>query len=84
VNATGDSVSVAFTASGGIARTVEMHWWPGDMRALQDGDEYRMTLAAPDGSRAFGISQTVTYSASFPNGRECDGAGCRHAEIVAD
>jgi hypothetical protein len=84
VGMTGDSISLFFTASGGRARGLEAHWWPGSAAAMKDGDEYRLTLEAPDGSEVLAIQESVTYTESFPNGRECAETACRHAEIMAD
>lgn len=49
---------------------------------FHDGDVYRFTITAEDGSQAFDATATaVTYAASYPNGVPCDIDACLWANL---
>lgn len=63
-------------------------WFPIDVRVngsgaypygLVDGDRYVLRVIASNGDKLAETSATVTYTESYPNGKECDRYACRQA-----
>lgn len=50
-------------------------------RYFQDGDRYKVSITAADGTTLFLVDQAVTYHRFYPNGPECD-PGCKGAALT--
>lgn len=46
-----------------------------------NGDRYRVTVVAADGTKLFDAEKTVTYDEYYPNGADCDPEPCRRVAI---
>jgi hypothetical protein len=71
----------AFIRRSGEGFELEVEYWPWRQAELRDGDQFSVTARDTAGGTVFSVSQTVTYSESYPNGKECDVVPCRHAAI---